>query len=117
MTDFTSSVEEREEARIAADNANRAKSDFLFNMSHDIRTPMNAIVGYTDLLEKNIEDSLKSKEYIAKIRKVESVLLSLINNVLEMSKIENEKVVLDEEAGSLTELFNNYYAVFEGQLL
>ena len=116
MTDITSSVEEREKARIAADNANKAKSDFLFNMSHDIRTPMNAIVGYTDLLEKNIEDSRKSKEYIAKIRKVEAVLLSLINNVLEMSRIESGKAVMDEEAGSLTELFNNYYTVFEGQL-
>ena len=79
---------ELELARDAADAANRAKTAFLFNMSHDIRTPMNAIVGYTGLLKKHLDDRGKCDDYIEKIQVSSEYLLSLINNVLEMARIE-----------------------------
>lgn len=76
--------------------ASAAKSAFLFNMSHDIRTPMNAIIGFTDLLKKHIEDKELALDYIGKIQTANDFLLSLINNVLEMARIESGKVILDE---------------------
>ncbi|MDY3918451.1 MAG: histidine kinase dimerization/phospho-acceptor domain-containing protein [Candidatus Limivivens sp.] len=76
------------EARIAAERANSAKTAFLFNMSHDIRTPMNAIIGFRDLLEKHQEEPEKRADYLKKIEDASSVLLSIINNVLEMARIE-----------------------------
>ena len=76
--------------------ASAAKSAFLFNMSHDIRTPMNAIIGFTDLLKKHIEDKELALDYIGKIQTTNDFLLSLINNVLEMARIESGKVILDE---------------------
>lgn len=85
-----------EEALHQAESANRAKSAFLFNMSHDIRTPMNAIVGYTELIERNSNDHDKCMNYLSKIRSSSDILLSLINNVLEMSRIESGKMILDE---------------------
>lgn len=104
---------EREQARIQADAANRAKTTFLFNMSHDIRTPMNAIVGYSELLQKHLDDREKCEDYIKKIRSSSDFLLSLINNVLEMARIESGKVTLDEtpiEPGRVTDAVANVFA-------
>lgn len=85
-----------EEALKQAEAANKAKSNFLFSMSHDIRTPMNAIVGYTELIMKYYEDKDRLLDYLDKIRASSDFLLSLINNVLEMARIESGKVFLDE---------------------
>ena len=79
-----------------AESANKAKSDFLFSMSHDIRTPMNAIIGFTHLMEKSLGDADKCRDYLMKIQKSSGFLLSLINNVLEMARIDSGKVVLEE---------------------
>ena len=104
--------EQLEEAIRQADEANRAKSRFLFNMSHNIRTPMNAIVGYTELLFQYHDDKEKYFDYLNKIRSSSDILLSLINNVLEMARIESNKAVIDEspvEVGQiLSEVFDMY---------
>lgn len=85
-----------EAAAAAADAANKAKSTFLFNMSHDIRTPMNAILGYTDLARSHMNDPEKLEEYMDNIRISGEKLLSIINNVLELSRIENNQTVIEE---------------------
>ena len=90
----------------AAESANRAKTSFLNSMSHDIRTPMNAIVGFTKLAEKNVEDSEAVSDYLDKISVSSAHLLSLINDVLDMSRIESGKVTIEEENMSLTELID-----------
>lgn len=87
-----------QEAMLEAEQSNRAKSAFLFNMSHDIRTPMNAIIGYTELAKKSIDDPEKTMDYLNKIVFAEEGLLALVNNVLEMARIENNKVKLRETA-------------------
>ncbi|MDY3918897.1 MAG: histidine kinase dimerization/phospho-acceptor domain-containing protein [Candidatus Limivivens sp.] len=83
-----------------ANAANAAKSAFLFNMSHDIRTPMNAIIGFRDLLEKHQEEPEKRADYLRKIEDASNVLLSIINNVLEMARIEKGTLEIDETAWS-----------------
>ena len=88
---------ELEQAKIAAEAANIAKSTFLFNMSHDIRTPMNAIIGFNDMAVKHIDDKQKVKECLAKVKVSSEHLLSLINDVLDMSRVESGKMALDEE--------------------
>ena len=90
----------------SAESANRAKTSFLNSMSHDIRTPMNAIVGFTKLAEKNVEDSEAVSDYLDKISVSSAHLLSLINDVLDMSRIESGKVTIEEENMSLTELID-----------
>ncbi len=85
-----------ETAKKQAEKANQAKSRFLFNMSHDIRTPMNAIIGFTDLMQKNLDDKEKLNDYLNKIHASSDFLLALINNVLEMARIESGKVTLAE---------------------
>ena len=105
-----------QEAYIAAETANKAKSDFLFNMSHDIRTPMNAIIGFTDLLEKHLDNMESVKNYISKIKTSNEFLLSLINNVLEMARIESGKESLDETSGNAYEFFEKSFALFESQM-
>ena len=85
-----------EAAAAAADAANKAKSTFLFNMSHDIRTPMNAILGYTDLARSHMDDPEKLEEYMDNIRISGEKLLSIINSVLELSRIENNQTVIEE---------------------
>ena len=90
----------------SAESANRAKTSFLNSMSHDIRTPMNAIVGFTKLAEKNVEDSEAVSDYLDKISISSAHLLSLINDVLDMSRIESGKVTIEEENMSLTELID-----------
>lgn len=87
------------EARQAAEQASRSKTQFLANMSHDIRTPMNAIIGFSDLLEKHLDDKEKVHDYIKKIQLSGSFLLSLINYVLEMARIESGKATLRTEVG------------------
>ena len=99
-----------------ADAANKAKSAFLLSMSHDIRTPMNAIIGFSDLLEKHIDEKDRAVDYIAKIKSSSSFLLSLINYVLEMARIESGKASLKIELGSYSELINSLNAVFEPSL-
>jgi len=102
-----------QQERIAYEmKANEAKSSFLFNMSHDIRTPMNAIMGFTNLLERNIEDKELVRGYIKKIQKSNTVLLSLINNVLEMTRIEKGKVVLEENLLEIGELGETISTIF-----
>ena len=96
-----------------AREANEAKTRFLFNMSHDIRTPMNAIIGFSDLLEKHIDEREKVLDYTKKIKSSSSFLLSLINYVLEIARIESGKAVLKEEVGDLQLLTNTLSDVFE----
>ena len=105
--------EELEKSAMEARMANEAKTRFLFNMSHDIRTPMNAIIGFSDLLEKHLDDEKKSRDYISKIRHSSSFLLSLINYVLEMARIESGKATLKTEAGYLQNLVDTLNDVFE----
>jgi len=101
-----------QEAKKAAENANKAKSIFLFNMSHDIRTPMNAIIGFTDLLEKNLDNREKAENYIRKIKDSNEFLLSLVNNVLEMARIESGQMKLDESCWDVKITNDTIYSVF-----
>ena len=96
-----------------ANMANASKSRFLFNMSHDIRTPMNAIIGYTDLLEDHLEDQKKAKEYISKIQSANSLLLSLVNYILEMARIESGKLELRQEKGNIEKLIFTLQSVVD----
>ena len=96
-------VQVAEKATKAAESANKAKSDFLANMSHDIRTPMNAIVGITKLMEHDRDDAEKLDLYIQKVQTSSQHLLSLINDILDMSKIESSDVALNNEPVSLAE--------------
>lgn len=105
--------EELEKAAIEARIANEAKTRFLFYMSHDIRTPMNAIIGFADLLEKHLDDKKRVIDYISKIKHSSSFLLSLINYVLEMARIESGKATLKTETGDLKNLVNTLNDVFE----
>ena len=103
--------EELAAALSAAENANIAKTTFLHNMSHDIRTPMNAIVGYTTLASTNLDDEAKLKDYLGKISISSDHLLALINDVLEMSRIESGKVELEETEVCLPELVGNLQTI------
>lgn len=103
---------ELEESRKAAEIANKAKTDFLFNMSHDIRTPMNAIIGYADLMDKHFDEKQRCKDYLKKIRNSSNFLLSLVNNVLEMARIESGKLILDEKVCEITQLAEEITSVY-----
>lgn len=98
-----------EEALAQAKNANQAKSAFLSNMSHDIRTPMNAIIGFTNLAQAHIEDQQLVKDYLGKFSSASTHLLGLINDILDMSRIESGKIRLDETRTSLTVLANEVH--------
>ena len=100
----------------AAEKANKAKSDFLFNMSHDIRTPMNAIIGYTDLLKKNVDNPELRDRYIENIQTSNGYLLDLINNVLDTARIESGKATLDEEPGDSYLIRKNLDTAFAGEI-
>ncbi len=104
---------ELEKVVLEAKNANEAKTRFLFNMSHDIRTPMNAIIGFSELLEKHIGEKDKAIAYLGKIKSSSNFLLSLINYVLEMARIESGKLALKKEVGCVTELIESLTDVFE----
>ncbi len=95
---------ELQEALIQAENANKAKSVFLSNMSHDIRTPMNAIIGFTNLAQNHMENQTLVKDYLQKIMSASKHLLSLINEILDMSRIESGKIQLEENEVSLSEV-------------
>lgn len=101
-----------EQARKQAEEANLAKTKFLFNMSHDIRTPMNAIIGFADLMKKNLDNKEKLNDYLEKLHSSSSFLLSLINNVLEMASIESGKMSLSENIISTQEFEDVTDAVF-----
>lgn len=109
-------AQEIEKSAREAKQANEAKTRFLFNMSHDIRTPMNAIIGFSDLLEKHIDEQEKVKDYIKKIKSSSAFLLSLINYVLEMARIESGKAVLKEEVSDVEALIQSMTAVFEPEV-
>ena len=99
-----------------ANAASAAKSAFLFNMSHDIRTPMNAIIGFTELLEKHLDDKELATSYIKKIQTANDFLLSLINNVLEMARIESGKTTLDETYWDAYVFNDTLYSLFDSQM-
>ena len=101
-------------AQIQAEQANAAKSNFLFSMSHDIRTPMNAMLGYSELMKKELTDP-KLIDYQEKIEQSGNLLLSIINNVLDMARIESGKVELDENYVKISDLYQDVYEVFRGE--
>ena len=96
--------------------ANRAKRDFLFNMSHDIRTPMNAIIGYTTLAETNLTQPAKVADYLRKISTASQHLLSLINDVLDMSRIESGRVVLEQKPLHLPTLVQDVRDIIQSNI-
>ena len=100
----------------AAETANRAKSTFLSNMSHDIRTPMNAIIGFTTLAISNIDDKNRVKDYLAKTLASSNHLLSLINDVLDMSRIESGKIHLEEVEVNLSDVLHDLKTIVSGQI-
>ena len=104
--------------QIAAENAesaNRAKSTFLFNMSHDIRTPMNAIIGYADLASRHSDDPAKLKNYMENIQVCGQNLLMLLNNVLDLARIENDKTEIEYSVSDIEKDFRNCLAMFRNQ--
>ena len=101
-------------AKIQAEKANAAKSEFLFNMSHDIRTPMNALLGYSELIKRELTDP-KLLDYQEKMEQSGNLLLSIINNVLDMARIESGKVELDEDYVKISDIYQNVYEVFRGE--
>ena len=109
-------TEEIRKSAEKARKANEAKTRFLFNMSHDILTPMNAIVGFSGLLEKSIHDEKKSLDYIKKIRVSSDILLTIINQVLEMARIESGKITLSSESVNIREMVEAMNTVFESSL-
>ncbi len=102
-----------EEALVRANKASEAKSAFLTNMSHDIRTPMNAIVGFTTLATNHIDQKDRVEEYLAKIQASSHHLLSLINDILDMSRIESGKASLDEQRSSIHEIMENLHTILQ----
>ena len=99
-----------------AESANRAKSTFLSNMSHDIRTPMNAIIGFTTLAISNIDDKDRVKDYLTKTLASSNHLLSLINDVLDMSRIESGKIHLEEVEVNLSDVLHDLKTIVSGQI-
>ena len=99
-----------------AESANRAKSTFLSNMSHDIRTPMNAIIGFTTLALSNIDDTDRVKDYLGKTLASSNHLLSLINDVLDMSRIESGKIQLEEVEVNLSDVLHDLKTIVSGQI-
>ena len=104
------------DAVAAAETANRAKSTFLSNMSHDIRTPMNAIIGFTTLALSNIDDTDRVKDYLGKTLASSNHLLSLINDVLDMSRIESRKIHLEEVEVNLSDVLHDLKTIVSGQI-
>ncbi len=104
------------EAVRVAETANKAKSTFLSNMSHDIRTPMNAIIGFTTLAVSNIDDKKRVRDYLGKILSSSNHLLSLINDILDMSRIESGKIHLEETEVSLSDVLHDLKTIISGQI-
>ena len=101
-----------EKAVHTAASANRAKSTFLFNMSHDIRTPMNAIIGYTELAKRHLTEPDRLSEYMKNIGCCGQKMLSLINNVLDLARIENDKIIIEESATDIEQSFDSCITMF-----
>ena len=119
MSDHTSDRKMNQalsEAVRAAETANKAKSTFLSNMSHDIRTPMNAIIGFTTLAVSNIDDKKRVRDYLGKILSSSNHLLSLINDILDMSRIESGKIHLEETEVSLSDVLHDLKTIISGQI-
>ena len=106
---------ELREAKLKAESANKAKSSFLFNMSHDIRTPMNAIIGYANLATRHVNDTEKLSRYLEKIQVCGEELLSLLNNVLNLARIENNKTEMEYTVSNVRENFENCITMFQQQ--
>ena len=104
------------EAVAAAEAASRAKSTFLSNMSHDIRTPMNAIIGFTTLAVSNIDNQKRVKDYLTKTLSSSRHLLALINDILDMSRIESGKLQLEETEVNLAEMLHDIKTIVSGQI-
>ena len=98
-----------------AESANRAKSTFLFNMSHDIRTPMNAIIGYADLASRHLDDPAKLEKYMENIQVCGQNLLMLLNNVLDLARIENDKTEIEYSVSDIEKDVRNCIAMFQNQ--
>lgn len=98
-----------------AESANRAKSTFLFNMSHDIRTPMNAIIGYADLAARHSDKPAKLEKYMENIQVCGQNLLMLLNNVLDLARIENDKTEMEYSVSDVEKDFRNCIAMFQNQ--
>ena len=105
-----------EREKVQAERSNKAKSTFLSNMSHDIRTPMNAIIGYTNLIKKEHDLSPTTRDYLDKIEASNNHLLSLINDILDMSRIESGKMELDPQPSNLVKAINEVYDLFATQM-
>ncbi len=104
------------ETAAAADAANKAKSTFLFNMSHDLRTPMNAILGYSDLARKHLTEPEKLNNYMDNIRVSGEKLLSTVNSILELERIENNEIVIEENVHDTGEIMDSCVAMFHNAL-
>ena len=109
--------EELREAKLKAECANKAKSSFLFNMSHDIRTPMNAILGYAQLMENELKgkDLPETSEHLKKLQQSGNLLLSIINNVLDMARIESGRMEIDENYGRIEDIRQTLFEIFEDE--
>ena len=107
--------EELREAKLKAECANKAKSSFLFNMSHDIRTPMNAIIGYAELASRHLQETDKLGRYLEEIQICGKELLSMLGNVLDLARIENNKVEMEYTVSNVHECFENCIIMFRQQ--
>ena len=107
---------EAEAALKLANNANKAKSTFLFNMSHDIRTPMNAIMGFANIIAENVDNPLIVQDAIAKVQKSSNILLTLLNEVLDLARIESGKQQLDSVPCDLSKLLQNIRSILESNI-
>ena len=107
--------EELREAKLKAECANKAKSSFLFNMSHDIRTPMNAIIGYAELASRHLQETDKLGRYLEKIQICGKELMSMLGNVLDLARIENNKVEMEYTVSNVHECFENCIIMFQQQ--
>ena len=115
-TDYAVERAVLEEKLHKAEAAERAKTTFLSNMSHDIRTPMNAIIGFTTLAEANVENPERVQEYLRKIMSSSNHLLSLINDVLDMSRIESGKLNIKEKECSISDIFRDMRNIIQSQM-
>ena len=107
---------ELEDAYNKSQSASKAKTSFLFNMSHDIRTPMNAILGFADLIEKHLDEKDKCKMYLQKLKSSSSFLLSLINNILDMARIESGQTEIVESVWNVNNFVSDLVSVFESSI-
>ena len=110
--ELAASQEKLQAALVAAEKASRAKTTFLSNMSHDIRTPMNAIIGYAELSRNHLHEPDKLSEYLSNIRTCGQKMLSIIDNILEIARIENNQIVLEESICNIEESFDSCIVMF-----